>query len=139
MPYLVRADVESKIPPATIVEALDDDNDGIEDYELWDKLAATIDNDIDGALSQRYPLPLAAPPAYLRAGACVLACETLFQRRGIAADQNPFTSAANKFRAKLDALSTGKESLIVGAAPAKPPISIITEPAGTVPRSRLNG
>jgi hypothetical protein len=138
MPYLVRADVEGKIPPAQIIEALDDDNDGIEDAGLWDKIADGINGEIDGVLSQRYAIPLPTIPAWLRPGACVLACETLFQRRGIAADSNPFTSAAGKFRTKLEAIASGKASLEVGQAPAKPPISIITEAAGTVPRHKLN-
>ena len=139
MPYVLRADIEAKIPPAQITEALDDDNDGIEDEGLWDKVAAGVDNEIDGFLSQRYALPLATAPAFLRSGACALACETLFQRRGIPAEQNPFTGAAGKFRTKLEAIATGKSLLEIGTPPAKPPISIITEPAGTVPRHRLNG
>lgn len=139
MSYLVRADVEAKIPPTQIVEALDDDNDQVEDVGLWEKIATAIDNDIDGSLSQRYTLPLPTPPAYLRAGACALACEILYQRRGVAADMNPFTSAAGKFRSKLDAIASGKEPLLIGAPQAKPPISIISEPAGTVPASKLNG
>jgi phage gp36-like protein len=139
MPYALRADIEARIPPAHLTEALDDNGDGLEDVGLFAKIAAGVDSEIDGALSQRYALPLASAPAFLRAGACVLTCETLFQRRGIPADQNPFTAAAGKFRAKLEDIASGKSPLEVGTPPARPPISIITEPAGTVPRSRLNG
>jgi phage gp36-like protein len=139
MPYLVRADIESKIPPAQILEALDDDGDGFEDDDLYDKLAAAVDSDIDGYLSQRYNLPLTSAPAFLRSGACALACETLFQRRGISAELNPFSKAADHFRKKLQAIATGDDKLEISIPAAKPPISIITEPAGTVPRSRLNG
>lgn len=139
MAYLVRADVEGKIPPAQITEALDDDNDGVEDVGLWEKIAAGIDSEIDGAIAQRYQLPLPTVPVWLRPGACMLACETLFQRRGIAADQNPFTDAAGKFRVKLEAIANGEAKLDVVQASAKPPISIIYENAGTVPASKLNG
>ncbi len=139
MPYVLRADIEAKIPPTSMIEALDDDADGEEDAGLYDKISAGIDSEIDGYLSQRYPLPLASEPAFLRAGACSLMCETLFQRRGTAPDANPFTAAAAKFRTMLAAIAAGKQPLEVGIAPAKPPISIIYETAGTVPRSRLNG
>lgn len=137
--YLNRSDVESKIPPSQIIETLDDDGDRLEDAGLWGKLADAVASEIDGPLSQRYSLPLSDPPAYLRAGACALACEILLQRRGLPAEANPFTSQATTFRSLLRDLATGKQPLQVGAAPARPPISIISEPATNTPSRRLNG
>lgn len=139
MSYVLRADIASRIPPAFIVEALDDDSDGIEDTGLWDQICATIDSEIDGFLSRRYTLPLSDPPASLRSGASSLMCEALYQRRGIASDSNPHTAAAGRFRAWLQDIATGKSALQVSQSPARAPISIISEPAGTVPRRRLNG
>jgi phage gp36-like protein len=137
--YLLRADVESKIPPAQIAEALDDNGDLLEDPGLWAKMLAAVESEIDGALSRRYSLPLSDPPAYLRAGACALACESLFQRRGIPAEGNPFTAQAAAFRSLLGQLASGKQTLQVGTAPTKPPISIIYETSTTTPSRRLNG
>jgi phage gp36-like protein len=137
--YLHRDDIEARIPPAHILEALDDDSDAIEDEGLWDKISATIQGEIDGHLSRRYTIPLSDPPASLRAGAATLACELLYQRRGIPAEANPYAKAAAEFRAWLTDLATGKAALTAASTPARPPISIITEAAGTVPAARLNG
>jgi phage gp36-like protein len=139
MSYVVRADVEAIIPPQFVTEALDDDGDGMEDEGLFAALAESVDTEIDGQLSRRYSLPLVNPPASLRSGAKSLLCEALYQRRGISADMNPFAKAAADFRAWLREIATGGAQLVVGTAPAKPPISVISESAGTVPRNRLNG
>ncbi len=139
MSYVVRSDLTARIPPATLTEALDDEASGSESPGLWDSIAATIDTEIDGFLARRYTLPLASPAASLRPGAASLMGEALYQRRGIPSDANPFSTGAADFRKYLADLASGKASLHVAAAPASLPISIISEPAGTVPRSRLNG
>lgn len=139
MPYVLRPDVETKIPPAFVVQALDDDADGVEDTGAWDALAAAVDAEIDGYLSRRFPLPLSDTPAALRSGACILACEAIHQRRGAYGDKNPFTVHADAFRARLEAIAAGKAELAITQKPARPGISIISESAGTVPRQRLNG
>lgn len=137
--YLVRADIEAALPPQFITEALDDDGDRVEDFGLYDKLAAKIQSEIDGELSRRYTLPLSTVPARLRSGAADLLCELLYKRRSIPADQNPHTAAANTFRTWLADVAAAKTPLIPGQAPARPHISIISEPAGTVPSGRING
>ena len=139
MPYALRSDVEIDIPPAFLIQALDDDGDGIEDPGLWDAILAGTDAEIDGFLSRRYPLPLAVSPPALRAGAAVLVCERIHGRRGLHGEKNPFTKRAEDFRKLLESIASGKASLDVGQAPARPPISVIGEQAGTVPRQRLNG
>lgn len=137
--YLIRADIEAALPLQFITDALDDDGDHAEDIGLYDKLAAKIQAEIDGELSRRYTLPLSTVPARLRSGAADLFCELLYKRRGIASDQNPHTAAASTFRTWLESVANGATSLLVGATPARPSISIISAPAGTVPSGRLNG
>jgi len=139
MPYAVRTDIETEIPPAFLVEALDDDADGIEDAGLWDAINAAVDAEIEGYLSRRYPLPLADVPPSLRAGAAALVLEKLHGRRGKSGDKNPATKRAADFRKMLEAIASGDAALEAGKTNARPPVSIISESAGTVPRQRLNG
>jgi phage gp36-like protein len=139
MSYVLRADVEVEIPPAFLTQALDDDGDGVEDAGLWAAVVGAVDAEVDGFLSRRYPLPLAEVPASLRAGACVLACEKVHGRRGAHGDKNPWTKRAGDFRKFLEALAKGDAALEVGRVQARPPVSIVSEQSGTVPRRRLNG
>lgn len=139
MHYTDRDDIEANLPPSFLVQALDDDGDGIEDAGAWAKVSAAVDADIDGYLSRRYPLPLPTIPRILRAFATSLALEKLYNRRGMTGDKNPYTTAANTARDHLAAIANGAENLAVGTGPARPSISVISERSGTKPRSRLNG
>lgn len=139
MSYLTQADLATLIPPEFIVEALDDDGDGGADPGLWDAVATEVSEAVDGYLAQRYSLPLPLPlPPLVSQAAKIFACELLHQRRGLFGDKNPFHRRADDLREKLQAISSGESPLSAAATPAAPSISIISEPAGTVPRSRLN-
>lgn len=139
MSYFTRAALEQLIPPAFVVEALDDDSDGVEDAGLWDEVVAGAENEVDSYLERRYALPLATVPAMVTEAAKIFACEILHQRRGQHGDKNPFTKRAAAHRETLEKIATGDITFGPKQAPAKSPVSIISEPAGTVPRGRLNG
>lgn len=140
MAYVTQADLSNLIPAEFIVEALDDDGDGTADAGAWDGVAEEAGQEIDSYLEQRYALPLSEPyPARVIQAAKIFACEILYKRRGIHGDKNPFSARAERHRKALANIASGDAALKVGSEPVEPSISIITEPAGTVPRNRLNG
>ncbi len=140
MSYFTRDSVETEIPPAFVVEALDDDNDLHEDPGLWDQVETEANEAVDGYLSRRYATPLPAPvPKLAKEAGKIFACEILYRRRGMYGAKNPFHARAEAMRDLLEKVAAGEVGLGPGTGPARPPISIVTEPAGTVPRRRLNG
>lgn len=140
MPYVAQADLGTLIPPEQVIEALDDDGDGLADAGRWGEVAADASEAVDAYLERRYSLPLPEPvPAIVSQAARIFAAEILHQRRGLHGDKNPLTKRADDFRRRLDRIARGEDALSFTAEAGAPPISIVTEPAGTVPRSRLNG
>jgi phage gp36-like protein len=128
MAYIVQGELEGKLPPAIIEQALDDDGDGAADPGAWDKLIADVTQEIDGILGQRFSVPFPAPyPALVIAASKALAAEAMYLKRGVAPDANPWTKHAANMRAKLSAIGSGKESFEPTRNGANPPIVIIGE------------
>ena len=118
MSYVADTDaLKAVMPPAKITEALDDDRDGVADPEAFAAVAAYVDDAVDGALGQRYTLPLAAVPSLVSAIALTLFAEALYLRAGFSGDQNPFARRADDARAKLEAVAKGDQDLTFDAAP----------------------
>lgn len=132
MPYVQQADVSVDIPPSFIVEALDDDGDGVADVGLWDQVAAAASTAVDSRLGQRYATPFVSPiPAIVTEAARIFASEMLYNRRGVAKDKNPFTEAADALREKLDLIGQGKQPLTPAIQRQQPSASVITERSKT--------
>lgn len=109
MAYVTRAQVEAKIPAQLLLEALEDDGDGLEDAGLFDELVDLASQEADGLVSTIYPVPFADPaPAAIRTAAFVFTCEAVYQRRGIDADSNPWTKQANWWRNRLGKVGEGE-------------------------------
>lgn len=141
MSYISQADLSAEIPADFVTQALDDDADGVPDAGVWELVAAAVDRSVDAYLGRRYAVPLTMSPlpAVVAQAALVFACELLHQRRGMSGEKNPYTKRADAWRKTLERIASGEESLTVTTAPTRPPVSIISESAGTVPRGTLNG
>jgi phage gp36-like protein len=132
MPYLTQAEIEADIPPQFLLEALDDDNDGVADSGLWDKIEVSAAEAIDGVLGQRFTVPFAAPlPAIVKTAARVFILEKLYARRGTKSEDNPWVSQANKLRAKLDLIADGEEPLSPGVQKQNESVTVMKEAAKT--------
>lgn len=111
MAYATQAEIEALIPPQFLREALDDDGDGQADDGLLAQVIANAGQAVDALICGRYELPFAvAPKNVLRAG-LVFACESIYQRRQVPAEQNPWTKEAETWRKALREVGEGKGDL----------------------------
>lgn len=96
MAYVTRAEVEAKIPPPELRDALDDDADGQEDSGLFDAIVASASLEVDGYLAGLFTVPFADPaPAKVRTAALVFVLYEIYVRRGLSEEGkagNPFTA-----------------------------------------------
>jgi phage gp36-like protein len=130
MSYVAQTDLKGKIPDDLLLQALDDNNDGVADDGVWDQIAADVDKAINGPLEGRYTVPLAAPyPSVVQDAAVVFACEAIYMRRGLAGDQNPWIKRADALRKRLEAIGNGDQPLTATATPAKSGGAVIGESA----------
>jgi phage gp36-like protein len=133
MVYVAMADLQGKIPGPFLIEALDDDGDGVVEPAEWDQVATDASTKVDGLLGGRYAVPFANPiPAVVKNAAKVFACYAIYQRRGRADKDNPFAGEAKAVETKLTAIATGTEPLDPSVNRAKPSATAITSPAKTV-------
>jgi len=133
MPYVQLSDLSAFLAPAFITQALDDNNDGVQDEGLWDLIAQQISDEIDGVIGVRYSVPLSNPPQTIVAAARVLAAERLFARRQQGEQKNPWTSRANAARAQLTLIGEGKLPLDPVDQRKDPSASVVTEPIRSAP------
>lgn len=132
MPYITQPEIAADLPPQHLIEALDDDGDGIADAGLFSQIEAAAAKEIDGLLGARYATPFAPPvPAVVASAARFFVLEKLYQRRGIASEQNPYTRQAAAMRSRLGRIGQGEEPLTPEFVRTRPPVSVVTEPAKT--------
>ena len=139
MAYTIQAEIEPLLPAAELVQALDDDNDGLIDDGLWDSIAAAAAAAVDGKLGQRYATPFAEPlPAVVKEASKTFVMEMLFARRGVDAEKNPWTKRATEMRATLTYIATGDQPLAPEQTRPRPSVNVISEPSRTTDaRGRL--
>lgn len=125
--YCEHDTVEKLVGPEPFALMLDDDKDGIEDDGLFDVLAQAASDQVDGYLGGRYEVPFSAVPAFVRQCAQAFCAESLYQRRGVARDANPWSRQADALRERLQRISEGKEKLSVSEDEAGSAVEVQTE------------
>lgn len=115
MPYLQFADLEAEIPTAFLIQALDDDNDGVVD--AWERVRASAEEEVDSLLEGRFALPLVLDPLpkVIKRAAVAFACELCYRRRSTADRDNPWADRAKAFRKTLAMITAGELKLNAGA------------------------
>lgn len=128
MPYVIQSDLDGKIPAQLLLQALDDNGDGLADDGVWDKIVVDVESAINSRLEGNYTIPLAEPiPAIISEAAKVLAAEAVYLRRGLAGDQNPWVKQADAMRKRLEEIGSGDKPLKPDTAPQGPSGIVITE------------
>jgi phage gp36-like protein len=137
MAYVARADVEGKIPPQYLIEALDDDNDGAEDPGLFDQLVATASRDVDSFLAGLFSTPFPDPvPAQVYAATLAFVCESIYARRITPEQRNPFGGQANDWRKRLQLI--GDRKLPFDAGDEGAPVATAQSGSQSIVPGRLN-
>ena len=101
------ADLAGLIPVANIVQALDDDGDGVADTAAWTAVQAAAANRIADCFGGPTPARHANAAAWALK---VFLCELLLDRRGFSEGRNPFTARAAAAETRLRKLATGEET-----------------------------
>lgn len=125
MAYTTQAKIEANLPPAFLVDALDDDRDGDADTGLLDAVIASADTRIDGILGQKYETPFSPVPAVVAEASLIFTLCALYRRRGIADDANPWAKRETQVEAKLNRIGSGAEMLTYETPKAKPSGKVI--------------
>lgn len=132
MSYVTSAVLIAKIPSAFLLQALDDDADGVIDAAVVAQLLEDASGAVDALLCGRFTVPFADPPAVVTESAKVFACEQCYKRRGIADEANPWFSLAESMRAKLVKIASGDLPLAPEIERAQPSGKAITESVTTL-------
>lgn len=132
MAYFIQSEIESVIPPQFLLDALDDDGDGVADAGLFDRIADQASGEADAILGQRYATPFEAPvPAIVAHAARLFACAIIYRRRGVSEEANPWAAPAKDMASKLGRIASGSEPLTPDADRAQDSVSVISETAKT--------
>lgn len=111
------------MPPQRIVEALDDDGDGLADDAAWAAVLRAVEDRLATVFGPGgVPAAAAGLAEYARK---LFALELLYNRRGLAGEENPYEAEAQRAEARLRALASGEEN--TDGATTEP--VIIGEPA----------
>lgn len=124
--YFTYDDLKALIPGAFLLQALDDDGDGV--IDAFEIVRDQAQGEVDAHLSARFAVPITSnvPPIAKRA-AMILAAELCYQRRGTPPDQNPWAKQAEAMRKTLVMIGAGKIEIQV--SPASP---VPVNDAGTI-------
>lgn len=139
MAYAAYAAVKNLVGPAALLAMLDDDLDGVEDAGLFDALAQDASDQVDAYLSAQYDVPFTGSvPLFVSLCAKVFICETLYQRRGVAKEANPWTKQADSLRMRLEKIAAGKDLLDAAqTAVGSDSVEIVTEPSRLAQRGPM--
>jgi hypothetical protein len=121
------------VPPQFILQALDDNGDGVEDDGAFDVLTARACGAVDAICSSLFTVPFASPfPVLIGQAAQTFAAKLLYQRRGIESDKNPFTKEAKDVTDKLTRICRKDEPVPADFPTSSPSVTAITDRAKTV-------
>lgn len=122
--YVTRAEVEAELPAKWLTEALDDNGDKTEDTGLFSAIVARASADVDGILGQRFETPFANPPPVAARAARVFVLATLYRRRMVPDDRNPYAKLEAEERARLSRIAAGDEPLMPGGSSGEAHIEV---------------
>jgi phage gp36-like protein len=130
--YTERTKVKALIPDAYIVEACDDDGDGVEDEGIFDTVVQVASEEVDGYLQGRYGnrMPWTAPfPDLVATTALYLTCEALYTRRPGAEVPPKIWRKCSELRASLRKIRDGDANLDVVQAERGDDVLFTGEPS----------
>ncbi len=132
MAYVEQTDLKGMIPDEYLDEAMDDTTPAGADSGVWTAVSAAVDDEINGRLAAAYSVPVAVPlPDVIKVAAKILALYLLYKRRGIAAEQNPWSKDAEHWQKRLDDIGQGKTPLTFSTPKSAEQATLIEEASKT--------
>lgn len=110
---MTHADLLGEMPAELMLQALDDNGDGIADEAAWVAVHGAAEERLQGAFGGAVPARHAAAG---RAALKLFCLVILYNRRGMTGEANPYTTAANRAETRLEKLSSGEASVDGGSA-----------------------
>ena len=130
--YFSRAELAGLVPAQFILQALDDNGDGVEDDGAFDILCQHACDDVDALCSPLFTVPFADPfPVLVKQAAHTFAAALLYRRRGIEDQKNPFAKDARELAAKITRIVQKAEPVPKDFPVSVPTVSAITEKSKT--------
>jgi phage gp36-like protein len=104
--YFTLSDLEALIPSAFLIQALDDDNDGV--IDAFVVVQTQAQGEVDAYLEPRFAVPLSGQiPRLVAKAAVTLAAELCYRRRGTPDDSNPWVTQGKAMRSILTKIGQG--------------------------------
>lgn len=128
--YVSLTDLEAKLPAVHLVDAFDDNNDGIADRGVVDKACEQASEEVDAYLVGRYTCPIDEPNALVRRAALLFALSIVYERRG-AEIPGPLASDLKAVQATLGKIQDNELSLDAAAESASGSGAVVTSPMAT--------
>jgi phage gp36-like protein len=127
MAYVTQTQIETAIPAVHLVDALDDNRDGVADTGKLDEVIAQASQAVDSALESRYTVPFTTVPKKVAEAAFVFTCELLYQRRGLYGKDNPWFDRAERWRDALEKIGAGEAQIAADETAAYTPGAAVTD------------
>lgn len=142
--YVELNDLKGEIPAPFLIQALDDDNDGVVD--AWSLVQTSVQEEVDSLLEGRFTVPLTLDPMpkVIKRACVALACELCYRRRSTPDKDNPWAGRASAMRKMLAAITAGELKLnateaAVAAQPAEAAGIVIFDSKLGTPGGRILG
>ncbi len=108
MTRLTIDDLTGDMPEQKLIEALDDDQDGLADEKAFDAALASANARAEALFGGAVPAQYSTAADY---AVRVFMLDILYRRRGVADESNPWAKIADAQEARLRALASGTEAI----------------------------
>ena len=108
MTRLTIDDLTGDMPEQKLIEALDDDQDGLADEKAFDAALASANVRAEALFGGAVPAQYSTAADY---AVRVFMLDILYRRRGVADESNPWAKIADAQEARLRALASGTEAI----------------------------
>jgi len=131
MSYVTQTQIETAIPAPHLLDALDDNRDGVADTGLLTAIIAQASQAVDAFLCGLYDVPFTDPPAIVKEAAFVFACELIYARREMGGDdkKSPWLGRANAWRTQLQKVAGSELPLDSTTTPTIPGVAVESTPS----------
>jgi len=128
MAYCNQDDILAEISMQDLIPFLDDDDSGVLNTQLLNKIIDRESAKIDGRISNIYTVPLVPTPPACRDACTIFTCEALYRRRLTPDEKNPFHMEAEELRERFKLIGNGKLELDLNFPRNYPQGAVVSAP-----------